>query len=121
MKIAICFSGQMRYAIKCAPNIKRFIGDVDADYFIHTWDINQYKPYAIIDGKMPPWRKEFQTGFEHPVEQVTKEMYNEYVNLYYPKVHQQENFDSFKSLYPEEVFFRSLYLQYSWRKSFLYC
>lgn len=40
MKIAICFSGQIRTGVQTAPNIKRYIGDLDSvcDYFVHTWD-----------------------------------------------------------------------------------
>ena len=40
MKIAVCFSGQIRTGVQTAPNIKRYIGDLDTvcDYFVHTWD-----------------------------------------------------------------------------------
>lgn len=40
MRIAICFSGQMRTGVQAAPNIKRYIGDLEpvCDYFVHTWD-----------------------------------------------------------------------------------
>ena len=42
MKIAICFSGQIRTGIICAPSILRYIGDLlpECDIFVHTWDIN---------------------------------------------------------------------------------
>lgn len=45
MRIAICFSGQLRTAVHAAPAIKRWIGDLweNCDFFIHTWDINTYK------------------------------------------------------------------------------
>jgi len=48
MKIAICFSGQIRTGIQTAPNIKRYIGDMwdDCDFFIHTWDFESSKPFA---------------------------------------------------------------------------
>lgn len=40
MKIAICFSGQIRTGVECAPNILRYIGDLlpQCDFFVHTWD-----------------------------------------------------------------------------------
>jgi hypothetical protein len=42
MKIAICFSGQIRTGIACAPSILRYIGNLlsECDFFVHTWDIN---------------------------------------------------------------------------------
>lgn len=41
MKIAICFSGQIRNGVQTAPSILRYIGDMRAecDIFVHTWDI----------------------------------------------------------------------------------
>jgi hypothetical protein len=50
MKIAVCFSGQIRTGVQTAPNILRYIGDLrsECDIFVHTWDIktdpNQQKP-----------------------------------------------------------------------------
>ncbi len=45
MKIAICFSGQLRTGLYAAPNIKRFIGDLmsQCDFFMHTWDVETHK------------------------------------------------------------------------------
>lgn len=44
MKIAICFSGQLRSFKHAAANLKKFIGDVEnIDIFVHTWDVSQYK------------------------------------------------------------------------------
>jgi SAM-dependent methyltransferase len=44
MKIAICFSGQIRTGIEASPNILRYIGDLlpNCDFFVHTWDIRTY-------------------------------------------------------------------------------
>lgn len=44
MKIAICFSGQLRTGIRCADNFKKYIGKLwdNCDFFIHTWDMNSY-------------------------------------------------------------------------------
>lgn len=40
MKIAVCFSGQIRTGHIVAPNILRYIGDLlpNCDFFVHTWD-----------------------------------------------------------------------------------
>lgn len=43
-KVAICVSGQLRTIDKCINNIKEFIGDIDADFFLHTWDLNTSVP-----------------------------------------------------------------------------
>jgi hypothetical protein len=49
MKIAICFSGQLRTGIENYPNIKEICADIydDCDFFIHTWDFCQYKSYNL--------------------------------------------------------------------------
>jgi hypothetical protein len=46
MKIAVCFSGQIRTGIQTYPNIKRFIGELwdKCDFFVHTWDSSYEKP-----------------------------------------------------------------------------
>lgn len=46
MKIAICFSGELRTALHAAPAIQAWIGSLwsNCDFFIHTWDRNTYKP-----------------------------------------------------------------------------
>jgi hypothetical protein len=46
MKIAICFSGQLRSFKYAATNLKKFIGNVEnIDMFVHTWNISQYKSW----------------------------------------------------------------------------
>jgi hypothetical protein len=45
MKIAICFSGQIRRAVDSSINILNFIEGCEVDYFIHTWDINDGKRF----------------------------------------------------------------------------
>ena len=41
MRVAVCFSGQIRTGAVVAPNILRYIGDLlpQCDIFVHTWDI----------------------------------------------------------------------------------
>lgn len=47
MRIAVCFSGQIRTGIEAFPNIRNYIGNLwgDCIFFCHTWDINTRKPY----------------------------------------------------------------------------
>jgi hypothetical protein len=40
MKIAVCFSGMIRTGPDAADNLLKFVGDLDADYFLHTWDLD---------------------------------------------------------------------------------
>lgn len=44
MKIALCFSGQIRTGNITAPNILRYVGDLlpNCDFFVHTWDVESY-------------------------------------------------------------------------------
>lgn len=120
MKIAFCFSGQIRNAIQCAPNIKRFIGDIPVDFFIHTWDINKFKNYGMIDGKIPPWRKDLPV-ISHDIEKLTKEDYNAYIDIYKPKIIRCESDETFNMSYHPAQRMRYPNLYYSWRKSILYC
>lgn len=43
MRIAICFSGQIRTAVESSKNLLRYFGDLNPDIFIHTWNINDDK------------------------------------------------------------------------------
>lgn len=45
MRIAICFSGELRTAIYAAPQILKWIGPLkdNCDFFIHSWKRNTYK------------------------------------------------------------------------------
>jgi len=47
MRIAICFSGQIRTGVKASKIIKRYIGDLynQTDFFMHTWNISQAKQW----------------------------------------------------------------------------
>ena len=55
MKIAVCFSGQLRTALLTHENIKSFLGELYpvCDFFIHSWDRNKDKNYngSIIGSK----------------------------------------------------------------------
>ena len=48
MRIAVCFSGQIRTGAVVAPNILRYIGDLRShcDIFVHTWDVQSHPSSA---------------------------------------------------------------------------
>ena len=79
MRVAICFSGQFRTAIESSDNIKRFIGDIDCDFFIHTWNINSQKNYNGTIIKSKP-------------ETVTQEKIEKLTSIYNPKKIEVENY-----------------------------
>lgn len=60
MRIALCFSGQIRTGVRAAFGLKKFIGDLypNCDLFMHTWDIST----------PAPWRNTIHFGRQHLVE-----------------------------------------------------
>lgn len=51
MKVALCYSGQLRTGIHCIKNQLEFLGEhASADKFLHTWNLNTNK-------RFPPWRQ----------------------------------------------------------------
>jgi hypothetical protein len=51
MKIAICFSGQIRTGSECSSNFLNYIGDLitDCDFFVHTWDVETISMNLHVD------------------------------------------------------------------------
>jgi hypothetical protein len=49
MRIAVCFSGQLRTGNHCYYGLKEFLGILydSCDFFIHTWNINKQKCYNL--------------------------------------------------------------------------
>lgn len=98
MKIAICFSGQIRTGIQTAPNIKRFIGDLwnSCDFFIHTWDYESTKPFcrSSINGiPLLPRNDHF----------ISNEKIEKFVSCYSSKSIFVENFESYKEIQPIQI------------------
>lgn len=75
MKIAICFSGELRTGVKSSNNLLNFIGDLlpDCDFFIHTWDINSYR--SPLNLRIDPM----------PSTKVPESDFNEIFKIYKPK------------------------------------
>ena len=82
MKIAVCFSGQMRTALENFENIKEFLGELydSCDFFVHVWDLCEYKTYNVSNIKRKPYRE-------------SEEKSNKIRNQYQPKKMIFDNID----------------------------
>jgi hypothetical protein len=49
MRIAVCFSGQVRTGVENYQNIREILGELydSCDFFIHTWNFCSYKTYNL--------------------------------------------------------------------------
>ena len=84
-KIAVCLSGQSRTWEYCIASIKSFLEDADyqIDYFIHTWDINTYRPIESKDGL-------------ETYNYISNTDINRYIDSYSPKLYKIDNYESFR-------------------------
>lgn len=71
MKIAFCFTGQLRTGVLASPNILNYIGDLlpYVKFFTHTWGMNSRKPL-------------YQTAIERSPYFVTSEEIQEFCRIY---------------------------------------
>jgi hypothetical protein len=92
MRIAICFSGQIRTGVEAAPNLLEYIGDLlpYTDFFVHTWDINTKKNY---NGCRIRGREQYDIS----------DKLNKFSNIYNPKKMVIENLNTI-TLYGNETF-----------------
>jgi hypothetical protein len=111
MKIAICFSGQIRTGVETAPNILRYIGDLlpNCDFFVHTWDIETYSTEGfsstLTDDK---------NILPQQLSPINVDIYHKFVKIYTPAVSVLDSFSLWsKSRHGEHN--RKIYLphQYS--------
>jgi hypothetical protein len=123
MKIAVCLSGQVRTAIQAAPNILRYLKDIlpETDFFIHTWDINQYRNHGEFNGEIPEHRKGTISLKDRPIIPVSSGDLAQYEEIYKPKIMRVEPYDRYDMLYNPAQHRRHPVLHYTWRKSVLYC
>jgi hypothetical protein len=109
-----------------APNIKRFVGAAynDVDFFIHTWDINQYKRYGSPDRITPPaHRPDIPIVFPEAT-YLTVEDLESYRMLYNPVSMEVESYNAFEEVCMTPGRKRDpldLSMFYSWRRSVLLC
>jgi len=84
MKIAVCFSGQIRTGVEAAPNLALYFENHLIDYFVHTWNITTYKEYSTING-MSPARRFNLRSLKHPVTPLSEERQITFRKIYNPK------------------------------------
>lgn len=112
MKIAICFSGQLRSFEHAAVNLKKFIGDVEnIDMFVHTWDVSQYKSWDL---------NSFMSQLHgytniYPLEQITQSHIDTLNSLYDNRIRafEIESYDEYKKVN------QTIPLWHSFKKSIL--
>ena len=107
MKIAVCFSSQLRGGVHAHPNIKSYLGEAyqDCVFFAHLWDINTRKPYVRTGNVVLP-----------AVVSADWEDLKTFKELYNIQDFSIENYDEVKNHYTENnLHFYSLF--YSWYKS----
>jgi hypothetical protein len=104
MRIAICFSGQIRTGVESSLNLLNFFGDnfSDCDFFIHTWDINTTKFY---NGILP----------NPEIEKITDENIEKIIGIYNPKNVKVESFNEFNDEFPKRYYIAEHW--YSFMKS----
>jgi len=101
MKVAICYSGQLRTGLKALENQRLFI-DVAADYFLHTWTHNTNKRFVI-------------NGAE--ATEVPANIISAYVAQLKPKAYYVED-PTVLNMHGTNLAWKGLY--YSWLKSLEY-
>jgi mannose-6-phosphate isomerase-like protein (cupin superfamily) len=117
MRIAICFSGQIRTGVRASPNILHFIGDLlpCVDFFIHTWDINTTKCLEF--------------GCQYANKHSLANDIAQLTEIYKPKIYKvektEEVFNAFKdscngTIAKKRPGFGWTHRFYSWRKSIEY-
>lgn len=111
MKIAICFSGQIRMGADATKNILNFIGDLksNVDVFVHTWDIENTK--NLFDDMR------FSPEYTHTVKtEISK--YVKVLNAYEPKLNKVDLFNEYHDCIFENG--SEIYpMWYSWVQSVL--
>ena len=97
IKIAVCFSGQIRTGLLTYKNIKNFIGDLipQCDVFVHTWDVITQTSSDLSIAGVP---------FKEP-----DELFESFSKLWNPKNMVIESFDDWYKNKQIEPLFYSLY------------
>jgi hypothetical protein len=114
MRIAVCFSGQLRTGVSASPNVLKFIGEAlpYTDFFMHTWDSNNSKCLG------------HNCDYPHQTTPVTD--FHKFNDIYKLKQFKIENtnkiFEMFKSTYLNFKGSANTWFPhyYSWQQSILY-
>jgi len=90
IKIAVCLSGQIRTWEFCKENIQNFLknsGEYQIDFFIHTWDKNNYGELVISDKKQQRAELLYKNDKE----------FKNFIDYYNPKLFKIEDSEKFKN------------------------
>lgn len=113
MKIAICFSGMIRAGLSAVPNIKNFIGDLykDTDFFMHTWDHSEPKPWHNESLKSRQYGKQnvIVTNTYEIIDSFVKEYDSKFISV---KI---DNFNAWRPAFSDYKDFSPHW--YSWEES----
>jgi hypothetical protein len=90
MRIALCFSGQIRTGIEVSKSVLNFIDTphLTVDFFIHTWDIESKSPHDV--SKHLPY---IRSGSTYPLD-MTK--IDKIKDIYKPKKIVVSNYDEYQ-------------------------
>jgi hypothetical protein len=101
MKIAVCISGQWRTGDACSKNVLNFFTsnkNIEVDFFIHTWDkndwisINQSHQIKNSEGHV------FGVWYDNSVTDLTELNITNIKKSYNPKYIKVESFNDFESM-----------------------
>jgi hypothetical protein len=98
MRIAVCFSGQLRTGVWAIPAIKSFIGDLwgNCDFFLHTWDSQNNKNYSNEVIKKLNSLMSIDINYTNPNRPIYgpigNEDLNRFLTIYNPKLFLIENY-----------------------------
>ncbi len=53
MRVAVCYSGQLRTGPACVKNHLAFLEGIDVDFFAHTWSYNTDKKLNLLKAETP--------------------------------------------------------------------
>jgi hypothetical protein len=104
VRIAVCFSGQIRTGVQAATSIKHYIGDFwdNCTFFCHTWNVNTRKPLNA--------NGIYRQGY--PLDDSTLNEFREFYKLHGKIV--VENYDQIKESKTSNHWNP---MHYSWRRS----
>lgn len=104
VKIAVCFSGQIRTGVQASPNIINYIGNLwdNCTFFCHTWDINTRKPYNA-------------NGIHRPGYPLDNETLNKFIDIY--GLHGKIVVEDYNEIAKVKASTRWNPMHYSWRRS----
>jgi hypothetical protein len=96
VKIAVCFSGQIRTGVINYTNIHRFLGDLYSccDFFVYTWDVETYS--AVEHASKRLLEANIPAGVPYP---VITESISQFYSLYMPRTMVVNEYNKWAEVY----------------------